>query len=147
MFRNWALNENVNAVKSSKVSDPRLMILGGIGDISGADTLNNPDSVKKVVDEIYRIGDYVSLMFSKKPRKTISNIWERERERQRNLNPNDLNIYLKNYLTQTILDNLVTIDKNQVDNPVYATNPELIEEIEEQRIELLDTLREFINKP
>jgi hypothetical protein len=146
MFRNWALNTTQNAVKSSKVSDPRLMILGGMGDVSGSDKINDPDVQKRITNEIYRIGDYVSIMFSKNPRKTIQSIYTRELERQRNLNPRDLKIYMKDYLRQTILDNLVTIDSKQVSNPTFQTPMNLLEEIDEQRDDVLQTLNEFINK-
>ena len=84
MSKNWALNTSQGAIQTSKVTDPRLMILGGVGNISGADRLNRATTIQKITDEIYRIGDYVSLMFSKNPRKTIGTIYDREMERQVN---------------------------------------------------------------
>jgi hypothetical protein len=42
MSKNWALNTSQGAIQTSKVTDPRLMILGGVGNISGADRLNRP---------------------------------------------------------------------------------------------------------
>lgn len=141
MSKNWALNTSQNAIKTSKVSDPRLMVLGGVGDISGEDKLDNPKTVEKIINEIYRIGDYVSLMFSKNPRKTISSIYNREKER------NDNTEYIKDYVVQTILDNLVTIRPSQLSpqyQNLYTTPKNLIEDIDEQSDELLNTIKEVI---
>lgn len=141
MSKNWALNTSQAAVKTSKVTDPRLMILGGIGNISGSDTLNRPETIEKITNEIYRIGDYVSLMFSKNIRKTLGTIYNRELERQRN-NPNK-KIYIEDYLRTTILDNLVTITESQVDNLNFVTPMNIREEIDKQSEDILNTLREF----
>jgi hypothetical protein len=141
MFKNWAINSSQKAVQSSKVTDPRLMIVGGIGSIVGSDSLTNPDTIKKITDEIYRIGDYISLMFTKNARKTIGVIYDRELNRQ-STNVNKMS-YINNYLRQTILDNLVIIFPSMVVNDDFATPPKLIEEIEEQSITLLQTLKEF----
>jgi hypothetical protein len=141
MFKNWAINSSQKAVQSSKVTDPRLMIVGGIGSIVGSDTLTNPNTIQKITDEIYRIGDYISLMFTKNARKTIGAIYDRELDRQ-SANVNKM-AYINNYLRQTILDNLVTIRPSQVANADFATPPKLLEEIDEQSITLLQTLKEF----
>jgi hypothetical protein len=144
MAKNWALNTSQGAIQTSKVTDPRLMILGGVGNISGADTLSDPNTIQKITDEIYRIGDYVSLMFSKNPRKTIGTIYDREMERQKN-NSNKKE-YIENYLRTTILDNLVTIRESQVSRPEFATPEKVREDIDEQSDDILRTLQEFINK-
>jgi len=144
MAKNWALNTSQNAVKTSKVNDPRLMILGGVGNISGADRISDPNSIEKITNEIYRIGDYVSLMFSKNPRKTLGTIYQREQERQRN-NP-DKKEYIRKYLLQTVLDNLVTVDSSMVDKPEFVTDPKTAKEMDEQREEILETLNEILRK-
>jgi hypothetical protein len=144
MSKNWALNTSQGAIQTSKVTDPRLMILGGVGNISGADRLNRARTIQKITDEIYRIGDYVSLMFSKNPRKTIGTIYDREMERQKN-NTNKKE-YIQDYLRTTILDNLVTIRESQVARPEFATPEKIREDIEEQSTDILRTLTEFINK-
>jgi len=144
MAKNWALNTSQNAVKTSKVNDPRLMILGGVGDISGADKISDPNSIEKITNEIYRIGDYVSLMFSKNIRKTLGTIYQREQERQKN-NP-DKKKYIKTYLLQTVLDNLVTVDESMVDRPEFITDPKTAKEMDEQREEILETLNEILKK-
>jgi len=141
MSRNYAFNSNDLTVKSTKVTDPRLMIIGGVGDISGSDKLNDANTIQKITDEIYRIGDYVSLMFSKNANKTLRSIYDRELERQKN--KSDKMSYIRNYLTQTILDNLVTIKPSQVENPNFATPPNLFEDIDKQSDELLTALKEF----
>jgi hypothetical protein len=141
MSRNYALNSSDLTIQSTKVTDPRLMIIGGVGDISGIDTLTNPNTVEKITNEIYRIGDYVSLMFSKNTNKTLGTIYQRELERQKN--KSDKMSYIRNYLTQTILDNLVTIRPSQVENPNFATPKGLLDEIDEQSDELLTALKDF----
>lgn len=144
MSKNWALNTSQGAIKTSKVTDPRLMILGGVGDISGADTLSNLNTIQKITDEIYRVGDYVSLMFSKNLRKTIGTIYDREMVRQQN-KPNK-KTYIEDYLRTTILDNLVTIKESQVAKSEFATPENVRIEIDEQSDEILKTLQEFIDK-
>lgn len=144
MAKNWALNTSQGAIQTSKVTDPRLMILGGVGNISGADKLNDPDTIQKITDEIYRIGDYVSLMFSKNPRKTIGTIYDREMERQKN--KSNKKQYIQDYLRTTILDNLVTIRESQVSSPEFATPEKVREDIDEQSDDILRTLQEFIDK-
>lgn len=143
MSRNYAINGGDSTVQSTKVNDPRLMIIGGIGNISGSDTISNPQSIEKVTNEIYRIGDYVSLMFSKNVKKTLNTIYQRELERQANMS-NKMS-YIRDYLRQTILDNLVTIRPSQVVNPDFATPSSMVKDIDDQSDELLKALQDLIN--
>jgi len=86
----------------------------------------------------------VSLMFSKNPRKTLGTIYQREQERQKN-NP-DKNEYIRKYLLQTVLDNLVTVDSSMVDRPEFVTDPSIAKEMDEQREEILETINEILRK-
>jgi hypothetical protein len=100
--------------------------------------------LKKITNEIYRIGDYVSLMFSKNPRKTLGTIYQREQERQKD--NSDKNQYIRTYLLQTVLDNLVTVERSMVDVPEFATDPNTAKAMDEQREEILETLNENLRK-
>ena len=139
MFKNWTQNSPEDAVNTSKVSDPRLFINGTPGMFKQNMRFDQDETIEAITDEIYRIGDYVSLMFTKTPEKTLATIRDREMERQKGADKNE---YIKKYLINAVTNNLLTI-KNSSIPEVYNTPQRVYDEIEEQRITLLESINKI----
>ena len=139
MFKNWTQNSPEDAVNTSKVSDPRLFINGTPGMFNKNMRFENDETIEAITNEIYRIGDYVSLMFTKTPEKTLATIRDREMERQKG---SDKNEYIKKYLINSVTNNLLTIKDSSIPE-VYNTPTRVYDEIEEQRITLLESINKI----
>lgn len=141
LSRNFLLNKRDQITSGSKVTDARLMILGGVGSIDTSDKLDSTFTKEKIEDEIYRLGDYISILFSKNPNNTIKKIEQREKERAFKKGIPDPRKYIRDYLTQTIIDNLVVVDEEMVSNPIYTTPANLREDILAQKQSALEALK------
>lgn len=119
--------------------DKGLMIFGGTP-ANPTDKLSSPAVQEKIINEFYRISDYVSLMMSKKPDGVIKKIFEREAERK----------IPKSEVTQT-LRNTITQILAPVKRPLNPTEEDLMltdsdrdfKQQDEKRAELLELINRY----
>lgn len=139
-FKNWVFNNKGGKTYRTKITDPDLMILGGMQRINGESTFDN--SEEDILNEVYRIADYVSLMLSKKPRDILRKIKSREEERVTTLANRDES-YIKNYLLRLIEDSQLQVPPNLKDVPAeYRATPARFEQSLNRRIELYELIRD-----
>jgi len=119
--------------------DKGLMIFGGT-QISPKDTLRNTEVQKRIVDEFYRISDYVSLMMSKKPDGVMKKIFDRESERKV---PKDETIQtLRNTITQILAP--VRRPANPTEEDLMLTDSDKdFKQQDEKRGELLELINRY----
>jgi len=123
--------------------DKGLMIFGGTPidlDYPERDKLNYESTQKKIVNEFYRISDYVSLMMSKKPDSVIKKIFEREKDRK--IPENKVAQTLRNTITQ------ILAPVRRPDNPTYddlqlTDSDKDFKQQDEKRAELLELINRY----
>lgn len=124
---------------SKKNIDKGLMIFGGTNVIP-SDRLNNPQVQEKIINEFYRISDYVSLMMSKKADSVIKKIFERERDRK--IPENEVAQTLRNTITQILAP--VRRPANPTEDDLKLTDSDKdFKQQDEKRAELLELINRY----
>ena len=119
--------------------DKGLMIFGGTN-VNPSDRLNNPQVQEKIINEFYRISDYVSLMMSKKPDSVIKKIFERERDRK--IPENEVAQTLRNTITQILAP--VRRPANPTEDDLILTDSDKdFKQQDEKRAELLELINRY----
>lgn len=119
--------------------DKGLMIFGGTP-VNPSDRLDNPSVQQKIVNEFYRISDYVSLMMSKKPESVIKKIFEREEERK--IPKDQVAITLRNTITQILAP--VRRPQNPTEDDLILTDSDKdFKQQDEKRAELLELINRY----
>ena len=119
--------------------DKGLMIFGGT-DVTPNDKLNNPQVQNKIINEFYRISDYVSLMMSKKPDSVIKKIFEREKDRK--IDEYDTAQTLRNTITQILAP--VRRPQNPTEDDLKLTDSDKdFKQQDEKRAELLELINRY----
>jgi hypothetical protein len=119
--------------------DKGLMIFGGTP-ANPSDRLNNPDVQKKVIDEFYRISDYVSLMMSKKPDGVLKKIFEREEERK--IPKAEVIQTMRNTITQILSP--VRRPQNPTEEDLILTDSDKdFKQQDEKRAQLLELINRY----
>ena len=119
--------------------DKGLMIFGGTP-TNPKDELRNPLVQKKIIDEFYKISDYVSLMMSKKPDGVIKKIFEREAERK--IPKSEVIQTLRNTITQ-ILAPLKRPANPTQDDLMLTDSDKDFKQQDEKRAELLELINRY----
>jgi hypothetical protein len=119
--------------------DKGLMIFGGTPTNPG-DKLNNPMVEKKIIDEFYKISDYVSLMMSKKPDSVIKKIFEREEDRK--ISKQEVAQNLRNTITQILAP--IRRPANPTEDDLILTDSDKdFKQQDEKRAELLELINRY----
>jgi hypothetical protein len=119
--------------------DKGLMIFGGTPTNPG-DKLNNPIVEKKIIDEFYKISDYVSLMMSKKPDSVIKKIFEREEDRK--ISKQEVAQNLRNTITQILAP--IRRPANPTEDDLILTDSDKdFKQQDEKRAELLELINRY----
>ena len=119
--------------------DKGLMIFGGTP-TNPLDTLDNPMVQQKIINEFYKISDYVSLMMSKKPESVIKKIFEREKERK--IPKDQVAITLRNTITQILAP--VRRPQNPTKDDLILTDSDKdFKQQDEKRAELLELINRY----
>jgi hypothetical protein len=119
--------------------DKGLMIFGGTK-ITKTDKFNDPRVQTKIINEFYRISDYVSLMMSKKPDSVIKKIFEREKERK--IPENEVAQTLRNTITQ-ILAPVRRPNNPTEEDLIYTDSDKDFKQQDEKRAELLELINRY----
>lgn len=119
--------------------DKGLMIFGGTP-TNPADQLSNPAVQKKIIDEFYKISDYVSLMMSKKPDGVIKKIFEREAERK--ISKPEVIQTLRNTITQILSPIRRPANPTEEDLMLTDSNKDFKQQ-DEKRAELLELINRY----
>jgi hypothetical protein len=121
--------------------DKGLMIFGGTP-TAPSDLLSSPSVQKKIIDEFYKISDYVSLMMSKKPNSVIKKIFEREEDRK--ISKQEVAQTLRNTITQILAP--VRRPSNPTEDDLILTDSDKdFKQQDERRAELLELINRFIS--
>ena len=119
--------------------DKGLMIFGGTP-TAPSDLLSSPSVQKKIIDEFYKISDYVSLMMSKKPDSVIKKIFERESDRR--IPENEVAQTLRNTITQILAP--VRRPANPTEDDLILTDSDKdFKQQDEKRAELLELINRY----
>jgi hypothetical protein len=119
--------------------DKGLMIFGGT-QVAPSDRLDNPLVQQKIINEFYRISDYVSLMMSKKPDSVIKKIFERESDRR--IPENEVAQTLRNTITQILAP--VRRPANPTEDDLILTDSDKdFKQQDEKRAELLELINRY----
>ena len=119
--------------------DKGLMIFGGTP-TNPSDVLSNPVVQKKIIDEFYKISDYVSLMMSKKPDSVIKKIFEREADR--NISKQEVAQTLRNTITQILAPVRRPANPTQ-DDLILTDSDKDFKQQDEKRAELLELINRY----
>ena len=119
--------------------DKGLMIFGGTP-TNPEDKLSNPAVQKKIIDEFYKISDYVSLMMSKKPDGVIKKIFEREAERK--ISKPEVMQTLRNTITQILAPIRRPANPTEEDLMLTDSNKDFKQQ-DEKRAELLELINRY----
>ena len=123
--------------------DKGLMIFGGT-----PINLSRPEQVslryestqQKIVNEFYRISDYVSLMMSKKPDSVIKKIFEREEDRK--ISKQEVAQTLRNTITQ-ILAPIRRPANPTAEDLILTDSDKDFKQQDEKRAELLELINRY----
>ena len=119
--------------------DKGLMIFGGTP-ANPSDKLSSPAVQEKIINEFYRISDYVSLMMSKKPDGVIKKIFEREAERK--IPKSEVIQTLRNTITQILAP--VRRPANPTEDDLMLTDSDKdFKQQDEKRAELLELINRY----
>lgn len=119
--------------------DKGLMIFGGTP-ASPSDKLSDASVQQKIINEFYRISDYVSLMMSKKPDGVLKKIFEREAERR--IPKNEVIQTLRNTVTQILAP--VRRPKNPTEEDLMLTDSDKdFKQQDDKRAELLELINRY----
>jgi len=119
--------------------DKGLMIFGGTP-ANPLDKLSSPAVQEKIINEFYRISDYVSLMMSKKPDGVIKKIFEREAERK--IPKSEVIQTLRNTITQILAP--VRRPANPTEDDLMLTDSDKdFKQQDEKRAELLELINRY----
>jgi hypothetical protein len=119
--------------------DKGLMIFGGTP-TAPSDLLNSPSVQKKIIDEFYKISDYVSLMMSKKPDSVIKKIFEREEDRK--ISKQEVAQTLRNTITQILAPLRRPANPTQ-DDLILTDSDKDFKQQDERRAELLELINRY----
>jgi len=119
--------------------DKGLMIFGGTP-TAPSDLLNSPSVQKKIIDEFYKISDYVSLMMSKKPDSVIKKIFEREEDRK--ISKQEVAQTLRNTITQILAPIRRPANPTQ-DDLILTDSDKDFKQQDEKRAELLELINRY----
>lgn len=115
------------------------MIFGGTP-TNPKDLLSSPSVQKRIIDEFYKISDYVSLMMSKKPDSVIKKIFERESDRR--IPENEVAQTLRNIITQILAP--VRRPANPTEDDLILTDSDKdFKQQDEKRAELLELINRY----
>ena len=119
--------------------DKGLMIFGGT-EVTPSDRLDNPIVQQKIINEFYRISDYVSLMISKKPDSVIIKIFEREEDRK--ISKQQVAQTLRNTITQILAPIRRPANPTQ-DDLILTDSDKDFKQQDEKRAELLELINRY----
>ena len=119
--------------------DKGLMIFGGTP-TNPSDLLSSPSVQKKIIDEFYKISDYVSLMMSKKPDSVIKKIFEREEDRK--ISKQEVAQTLRNTITQILAPIRRPVNPTQ-DDLILTDSDKDFKQQDEKRAELLELINRY----
>jgi hypothetical protein len=119
--------------------DKGLMIFGGT-EVTPSDRLDNPIVQQKIINEFYRISDYVSLMMSKKPDSVIKKIFEREEDRK--ISKQQVAQTLRNTITQILAPIRRPANPTQ-DDLILTDSDKDFKQQDEKRAELLELINRY----
>ena len=147
MYKNWVFNNKGSVKNTTKINDKGLMILGGLRNLSGSDTLtgrNQSQTFEKIKEEVYRILDYVGMLLTKNPNKFIQGIYIREKDNPKYSNNPKQEI--TRYLSGLIRDNLQVVpDLNDPNLKVYETPKDEVLRIEERTKDLIKAIEKTLS--
>lgn len=123
--------------------DKGLMIFGGTPiNLSRPeqDSLRYESTQQKIINEFYRISDYVSLMMSKKPDSVIKKIFEREEDRK--ISKQEVAQTLRNTITQ-ILAPIRRPANPTAEDLILTDSDKDFKQQDEKRAELLELINRY----
>jgi hypothetical protein len=123
--------------------DKGLMIFGGTpmnNDRPSDDSFSYDSTIQKIINEFYRISDYVSLMMSKKPDSVIKKIFEREEDRK--ISKQQIAQTLRNTITQILAPIRRPSNPSQDDLKLTDSDKDFKQQ-DERRAELLELINRY----